>query len=51
MVLDEMVAAMNIPADAERDASKAVARPPKPVPASRHKAVASPVADGVGTIP
>ena len=30
MVLDEMVAAMNIPADAERGASKTVARPPKP---------------------
>jgi uncharacterized protein YodC (DUF2158 family) len=46
MVLDEMVAAMNIPAGAERDASKAVARQPKPVPASKQKAAASPVADG-----
>jgi uncharacterized protein YodC (DUF2158 family) len=50
MVLDEMVAAMNIPADAERGASKTVARPPKPLPASRDKAAASPVSDGVGSI-
>jgi uncharacterized protein YodC (DUF2158 family) len=51
MVLDEMVAAMNVAADAEKDASKAAAKQPKPVPASRHKAAALPVADGVGTIP
>jgi uncharacterized protein YodC (DUF2158 family) len=51
MVLDEMVAAMNIPSGAERDASKAVAKQPKPVPAPRRKAAAPPVPNGVGAIP
>jgi uncharacterized protein YodC (DUF2158 family) len=51
MVLDEMAAAMNIPADAGREAAKTDAREPKPIPASRHKAAASPVSDGVGTTP
>jgi len=51
IVLDEMVAAMNIPADTERDAAKAVARPRKPLPKSREKAAALPVSDGVGSIP
>jgi uncharacterized protein YodC (DUF2158 family) len=51
VVLDEMVAAMNTPEDAETDASKAVAKQPKPLPASRQKTSASAVADGVGTVP
>jgi len=50
MVLDEMAAAMNTPADAERDASKA-GKQPKPAPSPRRKAAALPVANGVGAIP
>jgi uncharacterized protein YodC (DUF2158 family) len=46
MVLDE-----NIPADAERDASKAIGKQPKPAPSPRRKAAALPVANGVGAIP
>jgi uncharacterized protein YodC (DUF2158 family) len=45
MVLDEMVAAMNISADAEGDASKTVVRRSKPATESkRDAATASPVA-------
>jgi hypothetical protein len=33
VVLDEMVAAMNTPTDAETDASKLVTKQPKPAPA------------------
>jgi uncharacterized protein YodC (DUF2158 family) len=51
LVLDEMVAAMNIPADAERDAAKTVARQPRAVRLSKHKAADSPVAADVGTVP
>jgi uncharacterized protein YodC (DUF2158 family) len=51
LVLDEMVAAMNVPADAERDAATSVAKQPKAVPRSKHKAAVSPVADGVGSVP
>jgi uncharacterized protein YodC (DUF2158 family) len=51
IVLDEMVAAMNIPADAERDSSKAVAGQPKSAPPARHKTAASPAPDNIGTIP
>lgn len=51
IVLDEMVAAMNIPADAERDASTTLARPRKPLPAKRQKAGALPVSEGIGGIP
>jgi uncharacterized protein YodC (DUF2158 family) len=49
IVLDEMVAAMNIPAGIERDASKAVAGQPKPVPSGKRKA-AAPVANDVDAI-
>jgi len=42
---------MNIPADAERDAAKTVARQPKAVRPSKHKAADSPVAADVGTVP
>src|ERR1700694_3841867 len=51
VVLDDMVAAMNIPADAGSDAAKAGARQRKPVPASRPKAAASTPAEGVGPNP
>ena len=50
LVLDEMVAAMNISADAERDAAKTVAGRSKAVPPSKHKTVPA-VADGIGTAP
>ncbi len=50
-VLDEMAIAMNIPADAERDVSKAVDKQPKPASSPRRKAAALPVANGVGAIP
>jgi uncharacterized protein YodC (DUF2158 family) len=36
VVLDEMVTAMNTPADAEGDVSKTVAKPPKIAPAPTH---------------
>jgi uncharacterized protein YodC (DUF2158 family) len=36
VVLDEMVTAMNTPADAECDVSKTVAKPPKTAPAPTH---------------
>ena len=49
IVLDEMVAALNIPAGAKRDASKAVAKQPKPVPAPKPNVAASPVANAAGT--
>jgi uncharacterized protein YodC (DUF2158 family) len=51
LVLDEMVAAMNIPADAGRDAAKIVARQPRSVPRPKRAAATSPASDGVGTIP
>lgn len=51
IVLDEMVAAMNIPADADTDASKAVAKRRKPAAASGHKSAALPAVDGAGSIP
>jgi uncharacterized protein YodC (DUF2158 family) len=48
VVLDEMAAAMNVPADAQHDASKPVVKKPKRVAASRYKALAvSPVVIGV----
>ncbi|SRR5260370_40265413 len=37
VVLDEMVAAMNIPADAESDLSKTVVKQPKTAPAPTHR--------------
>jgi uncharacterized protein YodC (DUF2158 family) len=50
-VLDEMAAAMNVPADPEKDASEVVVKQPKPAPAPAPKfdalAVAA-VANGVG---
>ena len=54
MVLDEMVAAMNIPAEAERDASEAVAKQRRPAPARKRNVTAPPVANadlaaGTGT--
>jgi uncharacterized protein YodC (DUF2158 family) len=51
MVLDEMAAAMNIPADAKRDASRAVGKQPKPAPSPKRKAAALPVPNGVDAIP
>src|ERR1700691_276320 len=48
VVLDEMAAAMNVPAEAQHDASKLVVKKPKRVAASRYKALAvSPVVIGV----
>ena len=50
VVLDEMAAAMNVPADAEKDASKPVAKKPKRVTAPKYKALAeSPVVNGVAS--
>jgi uncharacterized protein YodC (DUF2158 family) len=49
IVLDEMVAALNIPAGAKRDASKAVAKQPRPVPAAKPNVTAPPVANAAGT--
>ena len=47
VVLDEMVAAMNAPADAATDASKVIVRRPKPAPRAKQEAgTASPVAAG-----
>jgi len=51
IVLDEMVAAMNTPADTERDAAKAVAGQPKSVRVPKHRAASSGAVDGVGTVP
>jgi hypothetical protein len=49
-VLDEMAAAMNVPADSEKDASEAVVKQPKPAPAPKFDALAvAPVANGLGT--
>ena len=48
VVLDEMAAAMNIPADAEKDTSKPVVKRPKRVAAPKYKALAvSPIVNGV----
>jgi len=50
VVLDEMAAAMNIPADAEKDASKPVVKKPKRAAAPKYKALAeSPVVNGVAS--
>jgi uncharacterized protein YodC (DUF2158 family) len=50
VVLDEMAAAMNVPVDAEKDASKPVAKKPKRVAAPKYKALAeSPVVNGVAS--
>ena len=50
VVLDEMAAAMNVPVDAEKDASKPVAKKPKRVTAPKYKALAeSPVVNGVAS--
>ena len=50
VVLDEMAAAMNIPADAEKDVSKPVVKKPKRVAAPKYKALAeSPVVNGVAS--
>jgi uncharacterized protein YodC (DUF2158 family) len=50
VVLDEMAAAMNIPADTEKDTSKPVVKRPKRVAASSHKALAvSSVVNGVAS--
>jgi uncharacterized protein YodC (DUF2158 family) len=47
MVLDEMVAAMNVPPDTETDAPRAVAKRPKSAPAHRPDAAAgSPIVNG-----
>jgi uncharacterized protein YodC (DUF2158 family) len=47
VVLDEMVAAMNVPADAEKDAPKIAGKRPKPAPASKPDTpAAAPVANG-----
>jgi uncharacterized protein YodC (DUF2158 family) len=47
-VLDEMVAAMNVPADAQMDASKIAGKRPKPAPASKPGApAAAPIANGI----
>src|SRR5260221_1965985 len=50
MVLDEMSAAMNIPADTERDASKAVGKQPKPASSPRRKTATVRVTNDVGAI-
>jgi uncharacterized protein YodC (DUF2158 family) len=48
VVLDEMAAAMNVPADAEPDTSKAGAKRTKPAPASeRDPSAAAPIANGI----
>lgn len=49
IVLDEMAAAMNIPADSERDASRAVGKQPASSP--KRKTAALPIANRVGAIP
>jgi hypothetical protein len=52
VVLDEMAAAMNIPADAQKDAPKAAAKRTKRVAAPKYKAHAdadAPVAGGVAS--
>ena len=50
VVLDEMAAAMNIPADAENDASKPAIKKPRRVTARKYKALAeSPVVNGVAS--
>src|SRR5882757_9852889 len=46
MVLDEMVAAMNVPPDTEADAPRAVARRPKSARAPRPDAAAAQVPSG-----
>jgi uncharacterized protein YodC (DUF2158 family) len=48
VVLDEMAAAMNIPADAKQDKSKPAAKRPKRVTASKYKDLAaSPAVNGI----
>ena len=47
VVLDEMAAAMNIPADAEQDKSKPAVRRPKRVAAKYKDLAASPAVNGV----
>ncbi len=50
VVLDEMAAAMNIPADAEKDASKPAVKKPRRVAAPKYKTLAeSPVVNGVAS--
>jgi uncharacterized protein YodC (DUF2158 family) len=50
VVLDEMAAAMNIPADAEKDASRPVIKRPKRAAAPKYKTLAeSPVVNGVAS--
>jgi uncharacterized protein YodC (DUF2158 family) len=50
VVLDEMAAAMNVPVDTGKDASKPVAKKPKRVAAPKYKALAeSPVVNGVAS--
>jgi uncharacterized protein YodC (DUF2158 family) len=50
VVLDEMAAAMNIPADADKDTLKPAVKRPKRVAAPKYKALAaSPVVAGVAT--
>jgi uncharacterized protein YodC (DUF2158 family) len=50
VVLDEMAAAMNIPADAEKDTLKPVVKRPKRLAASRYKALAvSPIVNGAAS--
>jgi uncharacterized protein YodC (DUF2158 family) len=50
VVLDEMAAAMNIPADEQSDASKPVVKRPKRVAAAKYKSLAdSPAVNGVAS--
>jgi uncharacterized protein YodC (DUF2158 family) len=50
VVLDEMAAAMNIPADAEKDASRPVTKRPKRAAAPKYKTLAeSPLVNGIAS--
>jgi uncharacterized protein YodC (DUF2158 family) len=48
VVLDEMAAAMNVPADAEKDIPKPVAKQSRSARASKYDAAAASVVNGVG---
>jgi uncharacterized protein YodC (DUF2158 family) len=48
VVLDEMAAAMNVPADAEKDIPKPVAKRSRSARASKYDAAATSVVNGVG---
>ena len=47
MALDEMIVAMNTPADPESDVSRKVAEQPKAAPAPRQDVAARPLASGI----